>query len=226
MLFVMFEKEKQMDNKISFQGAFLLSKPGVRAQKELSAILTDSKKIVFDNFKKNGDILYILTGKEDAKVAKYVHDNELDFTYMPDLKHHSQLFPNRIDIKNYIKIRTKKGLQRLFPSVFDDKTKKLSKNDKSYIDVILKKFGFDKENYSVRSKHGVKIVVDNRRNRTVAKFSPKSRAGLNYVYIKPEIPDNGPFMVSLDGGEIKTEYKSVKQFKERFIDAVKFSLNK
>ncbi|MBP3820844.1 hypothetical protein J6G99_04270 [bacterium] len=222
-----------MDN-INFTGGFLIKKPSTRMWHNIENILP-RKKAVFQQFNEDGDKFFAVKTFYDKQIADFILNKHIDFKFYPDINLKTQLDPEKLaeakkiinSQKNIIEIR--KDLRKFFKplkKIFKPKKYKWKPND--HILQTFKALGLNSSECTYSIKNGITIIKDSS-GKIVAKASPNSHFGTNYVYVLPKNSDGSPKKFAVDfNGNIVHEFKEInsKSFRENFLNTIKIDLGR
>ena len=214
--------ERNMDNKISFNGTFLLKRPTKTVKNEIAELCGNKRKMIFDF---NPDMLCVVRDSKDKAIADYIMKKDLSFKYYQELNTTSGFdiaHPDKAKaiLEGHTPISSTKELRIKFPKPVE-KEKKFS-----FIDRSMKALHLNPETHTTRSIRGTIHVYDKNQN-LKARISPPGKFGINYAYVQPKTTDDAPLRFALDkNGKIIFEYTTLsgaKQFQKNFSDALRHS---
>lgn len=219
-----------MDNKISFNGTFLINYkrtiPGIKEGFEKSI---GNKKIqIFQNFQDDkNSVLYILKDSRDFNAAHFIDKNELKFKYYPNINTKSG-FDNEKpeEVIEYIdknKPTLIEKLSELKDFIALNRTKNRARVRKSRLRSILNTFNVEIYKKPTRNSMGIADITD---GKTRALISPENKSGTTFVRITKN-KRNEYYAVDKNGTILKefTDGKGFLRFKQEFEQSVKYHLH-
>lgn len=228
-----------MYNKISnpsFKGAFLVNynKTPSNMRQEFENVVGQHGKIIYDNFEGENNVLYILRDSKDFDVAQFIKRNALKFKYIPEVTTKLQFEPSEPDaVKNYISnnnVTIIKTLPKLLEFVVNNREKcRAVKNSHiGFYKTVLKNLHIDTNIRGTKNNKGVFVIKD-KANDGIICFSPKSKNGITYVFVKPSnCYDPIKRYAIASNGDVLTSYQSAEaiiKFNESFNNAIKHHLH-
>lgn len=218
-----------MDNlNVNFQGGFLIKKSKIG---QIMAELP-KRKCIIPEINDMGDTFVAVKDIYDLQMVNLLSKHHTRYKYYPDINLKARLDSNNIeaarrtvnsqtnilekpkDILNFLKTVRK---QFVAMPVY-----KWKPND--HIDKTFKALALEPENYTVKIKNGITYIYKKKDKKLVAKASPNSNRGYNYVYELPKNGDCASRKLAIDNdGKIVWEYPStdLKTFIKNFMQAVK-----
>lgn len=228
-----------MDNRINFTGGFLLHKPTPKMwEKIYTDNLQNKKRTIINDLYEAGDVFFATRSGHDSNILKYLlNKRNLKFTFYPNVSTKNRFgrelpeevikqldtetaLTERKEIKKYIKPE---------PVVSPAKRLLYKWKPEDYIAQTFKALKLNPENYTTITRKHVTLIKHNS-GAVVAKVSPNTTNGINYVYEYPH-PSNSTFrMVIIDhNGNIldqTSKLEKMSEFNKHFAAAVKTDIGR
>lgn len=206
----------------SFQGGFRFPQMPTVARNELENFIT-TKKQIFDNFCRNGDVFLVTRDKTNFKVAEFIHKHNLNFEFYPTINTKCELDAEKPEglvallAKTKEKpITTKTQLRKSL--TYQKKKEYLEVASPKYTDKILNAIRISNKD-SVEHIKGAIVVTDKEFQKKVY-ISPPSKLNIHYVRIQPSSMDNIVERYAIDSeGNILARYQTpnaILEFNKRF----------
>lgn len=225
-----------MDNRISFQGGFLLKRPtNNKLWKEVVDELPSSKCIIED-FNEYGDKFFAIKSIYDRAMASVLIHKKVPFRLYPDIN-----LKTRLDSRNPEEARKVIASQtniiedekelRKFVSTGGKKVliEKYRWVPEDHIDKTYKALGLEKSKYKTVIKDGI-TYIKNKNNETIAMVSPNNQRGVNFVYLCSKTDNSDPslekFALDLNGNRRYFGPLQTKEFHDLFMKNVKLDLGR
>lgn len=220
----------------SFKGTFLINyaKTPANMRQEFEKVVGSNGKIVYDNFDGENKVLYVLRDSKDYDVARFIKRNALSFRYFPEvstkLKFDSfnpEVIKDYLANKNLMVIKT---LPKLSDFVINNREscRAIKNSHLNFYKLVLKNLHIDTDIKGQKNSKGVFVIKD-KANDGIICFSPKSKNGITYVFIKPSNNYDPIKRYSVTpNGDILSSYNSpngIIKFNEMFNDSIKHHLH-
>lgn len=218
---------------INFNGAFLIKSFSPQAQMELLKLIP-KKKILFDNFQKEGNVLFVTKPSKDILAADFIKGNHLKFKYYPALSTKSGFVENHPDEAAKILKSNKDNVITTLKDMFKyltpkPKAKKAPKDRRDILEHVFKALELDQSDVIIKKTNGYTLLTD-KTGRPMARISPQGRFGTNFVLVEGKNSDESSKRYAIDeAGNIIAKYssfKGFKQFRKNFAAAVHFNKDK
>lgn len=220
----------------NFKGSFIINYKNTPSnmRQELEKNFNKKGKIIFENFEGDNTVLYVLRDTKDYHVANFINKNQLKFKYMPDISSKLQFENSQPDVvSDYIK-QTKpkviKKISELMTFVQANREKNKAIKD-SHLSLYQKALLNLKINTNIKGKKNAKgiYIIKDTKNDGIICFSPKSKNGISYIYVKPSNSYDEIMRYSIDEkGNILRTYQTpegIKVFSEKFNQTIKHHLH-
>ncbi len=206
----------------NFKGGFKFPQMPTGARNELCEFIT-TKKQIFDNFKKSGDVFLVTRDKTNFKVAEFIRKHKLKFEFYPTINTKCQLdtqnpegLETLLDSIKEAPITTMSQLRKILTR--QKRNSSIEIKSPSYTDKILKALCIDNK-HPVKNIKGATVIEDNEFNRKIF-FSPPSKLNIHYVKVSHSSVDKGAELYAIDSeGNILNRYSTpdgIKIFNQRF----------
>lgn len=216
----------QVNNNIntSFKGGFRFSQMPISAKNDLAEFIT-TKKQIFNDFERVGDVFLVTRDMTNYKVAQFIKKHKLTFEFYPQVNTRCGLDTEKPEgLSKFLAIIKEppiKTVSQLKKSLINQKRSDyIEQKSPAYIDKILKTLCIDNK-HSINDYKGGKIVIDNEFNRKIY-ISPPSRFNIHYVMVKPDSISGDVKRYALDSqGNILTKFDTpdaIKLFNKRYND--------
>ena len=226
-------------DRINFTGGFLLKKPSPKMwEKIYTDNLQDKKRIIINDLYEAGNVFFATKSGHDSNILKYLlNKRNLQFTFYPNINTKCRFdnqFPDeavkRLDTE--LAVTDRKEIKKYIkPDPIISPARKLlykwKQND--HIEQTFKALKLDPENYTTKTKNHITRIY-NRNGTLIAKVSPNTTAGINYVYEYPHFSNTNFRMLTINhNGEILSQTQNIEkmtEFNEYFKKAVKFDMGR
>ena len=206
----------------NFQGGFRFPEIPTTAKNNLAEFIT-TKKQIFNNFEREGDLFLVTREKTNHKVAEFIRKHKLKFEFYPT-----------INTKNGLDTEKPEGLSALISTVkekpittLNQLSKALRKQNRThsvnskraqFTDNVLRALCIDNK-HPVQTIKGATIISDKEFNRKIY-ISPPSKLNIHYVKVESMLADKSAERYAIDSdGNILTKFQTpdaIKIFNQRF----------
>lgn len=206
----------------NFQGGFRFTQIPATARNELAEYIT-TKKQIFNNFERQGDLFLITRDRTNHKVAQFIKRHKLDFEFYPSINTKCGLDTQEPEgltqLLATIKEEPIRTLTQLKKSLVKQKrTKHIEENSPQYTDKVLKVLCIDNK-HPTKNIKGATIISDKEFNRKIY-ISPPSKLNIHYVKVESMLADKSAERYAIDSdGNILTKFQTpdaIKIFNQRF----------
>ncbi len=224
-----------MDN-INFTGGFLVYKPNERAWNNVVANILPHKNVPFDRFNECGDKFVAIKSCYDKEFGLDLIKRKLKFLYYPNINLKSGLDPmypekakeilsNEITIDSTYKF--KKYIKEKFPEE-KHHIKKYKCKPEDHVDKTLKYIDRDISQCVITKEKGVTFFKDKNTGKIIAKASPNTIRGTNFVYVygKNNSEPTKKVAISYLGEVYEFPTLHIKDFWNNFQRAVKIDMDR
>lgn len=218
----------------NFKGAFLINykKALPETRKRLEDLIGAHKRQIYNTFTgKDCQVMYVLKNSKDFDVAHFIHKNELNFKYYPDVCTKLQFEPDKPqDVINYIKTQHPKLIQKPFELLEYIKSHRencRARKDShlSIADKIVNILRYDKNACKKEKLSNASIVFTDCNTGDRIVISPKSTLGTRFVCVTPKREYEEIKRLAFDekGNILKTfsPPDEIKLFNQQFKNAIK-----
>ncbi|MBP3925448.1 hypothetical protein J6E39_09460 [bacterium] len=173
-----------MDNSINFTGGFLIKNPSAKVKQGMAEILTGHKHQIKHDFNKAGDSFCLTKSYWDKDMACYILDNNLNFSYYPELT--AMPAAKKLNDESIKCISSPIHLEKLFEKNY---VRHLKYKDDGFQVTrnIISSLKMDGKDYSVAKAKKYVIIRDKSKNERAYITYPGAH-GFSYAYILPETP--------------------------------------
>ena len=177
-----------MDNSISFKGAFWIQQP-TKSMKQAIYKKLGNKPQIFNNFAKEGDILYITEKSADKNIAKLLTHSKSKFKYYPELdtesgfsnNHYNQIMNVLNNYKSKI-ITNIEELEKIFGFQSSKSIRTLKNKDKTLAQTI-KALNIDMTDNIIKRENGYSEIYT-KDGDLVASISDPGLYGFRYARVE------------------------------------------
>jgi len=225
--------DNRINNNVNFQGAFVIKSISAEAKSELLELIP-KKRQLFNDFKKEGDILLVTRNSQNTTVADFIRKNHLKFRYYPPLCTKSGFDDEKpleaakklAENKNSVITTLRDMYENLKPKVKLVIEKPVKIDRRNNMESVLKALKLDSSGIVTNKTNGYTTLSD-KNGKVIARVSPKGKFGTYFVFVEPKNTDEDALRYAIDeSGNIIAKYVSFKglaQFKKNFMAAVNFN---
>lgn len=225
-------------DRINFTGGFLLKKPTPKMWEKVYNEAMPKHKNIINDLYEEGNVFFATKNGYDSSILKYLLSKRtLNFTYYPNVSTKncfSAYYPEEAVkiLDKEVVLTDRKEIQKTIKpekKLLPDSLKQYKWKENDHIAQTFKALNLNPENYTTITRKHITLIKHNS-GATVAKVSPNSVNGINYVYEYPH-PSNKNFrMVVIDhNGNIlsqTTNLGKMAEFSEHFSAAVKTDIGR
>lgn len=217
---------------INFNGAFLVKNTSLETWNLMKATFP-KKKCAIPNLNSNGDRFIAVKDCYDILIADFINKNkDIKFEYFPNINLKSMLDPEKPkEAESFIRAQTNVIKTRTQMMNYIRKVRKQFMIPDQYywkpgdhIEQTMKALGLNTDQYRTYDKNGITFIKDKTTKKVIAKASPNSNNGINYVYVNSGVNGNpSSRKLAIDHtGKIIWEYSviDIKSFKDNFLRAI------
>lgn len=222
-------------NNINFTGGFLISNPKQKVWNRIEANAMPRKKISFDPYNEEGDKFVVINSYHDKEFGHDLLRRWVKFLYYPNINLKSGLDPmhpeqaKEIINKETVVVKSpdfrKYIREELLVKQHPILRYKWSPND--HIDKTLQFLELDRAECDIVIKQGITYIKD-KNGKLIAKASPNTTLGTNFVYTYPKNDDDSSRKVAIGykGDVYDFDVFQIKSFWNNFKRAVNIDLGR